>query len=398
MNVQISDNLVLFCYLTNLQLISFFWVGTSPRVTIVEPNLIRDILSNKLGHFEKPKLNPLVKLFTTGLANYEGEQWAKHRRIINPAFHQGKLKRMLPAFHTSCHELVSRWEELATPEGSCELDVWPEFQNLTGDAISRTAFGSNYEEGKRIFQLQNEQAKLILQHLQSIYIPGVRFLPTTRNNRIKEIERELQTLLRYIINKREEALKLGEASKDDLLSLLIESNQSEIQEHGNISNAGMSIEEVIEECKLFYFAEQETTSNLLVWTMIVLSKHVDWQMRAREEVLQVFDNNKPNHDGLNHLKIVTMIFYEVLRLYPPAFLLLRSIYKKVKLGHFTLPPGVQLALPTILIHHDRGLWGEDAEEFRPERFSEGISNATKNQVSFFPFGWVPGYALGRTLP
>ncbi|KAF6176545.1 hypothetical protein GIB67_025730 [Kingdonia uniflora] len=156
--------------------LSVIWYGAVPRVTIMEPDLIRDVLSNKFGHFPKVKHIPLVRLIATGLANYEGEQWAKHRRILNPAFHQEKLKRMLPAFYTSCTKLVSKWDTLITAkEGSCELDIWPELQNFTGDAISRTAFGSSFEEGRRIFQLQTEQAELAIQAIQSVYIPGYRY-------------------------------------------------------------------------------------------------------------------------------------------------------------------------------------------------------------------------------
>ncbi|KAF8408893.1 hypothetical protein HHK36_004962 [Tetracentron sinense] len=376
---------------------SVIWIGPTPRVNVMDPELIREILSNKFGHFTKPKPNPLAKLLATGLANYEGEKWAKHRRIINPAFHLEKLKRMLPAFRKSCGKMVSRWEKLVLVEGSCELDVWPELQNLAGDVISRTAFGSSYEEGRRIFQLQNEQALLFMQVIQSVYIPGLRFLPTKRNNRMKEIDREVQSLLRGIINKREKAMKAREDGNDDLLGLLIESNMKDIQKHGNKKNVGLSIEEVIEECKLFYFAGQETTAVLLVWTIIVLSMHPNWQLRAREEVLQVFGNNKPDFDGLSHLKIVTMIIYEVLRLYPPAVFLTRFTYKNMQLREISLPPGVQLSVPTILIHHDRQLWGEDAQEFKPERFSEGVSKATKNQVSFFPFGWGPRICIGQNF-
>ena len=67
----------------------------------------------------------------------------------------------VPAFSTCCEELVSRWAaESLGSDSSCELDVWPELQNLTGDVISRTAFSSSYSEGRRIFQLQAEQASL----------------------------------------------------------------------------------------------------------------------------------------------------------------------------------------------------------------------------------------------
>ena len=84
-----------------------------------------------------------------------------------------------------------------------------------------------------------------------------------------------------------------------------------------------------------------------------------------------------------------MILYEVLRLYPTIVMLARSVHNKTKIGNLSLPAGVMLCLPTILVHQDHELWGDDASEFRPERFSEGISKATKGRVSFFPFGWGP---------
>ncbi|XP_077228015.1 cytochrome P450 CYP72A616-like isoform X2 [Tasmannia lanceolata] len=376
---------------------SLTWFGTNPRVNIMDPELIREILSNKFGHFAKLKTNPITELLAKGLANYEGEKWAKHRRIINPAFHQEKLKRMLPAFSTCCSELISRWEQLVVSQGSCELDVWPELQILTGDVISRTAFGSNYKEGRRIFQLQTEQAKLLIEAAQSLYLPGFRFLPTKKNLRRKEIDREVRTLLTGIIKKREKAIKLGDADNGDLLGILMESNLNHCQENGNSKSSGMTTEDVIQECKLFYFAGQETTSVLLAWTMVVLSMHPNWQQQAREEVLQVFGNNKPDFDGLNHLKIVTMILYEVLRLYPPGTLLLRRTYKRMTLGGIDFPPDVQFSLQTLFIHHDPEIWGNDVDEFKPDRFSGGVSNATKNQVAFFPFSWGPRICIGQSF-
>ena len=122
---------------------------------------------------------------------------------------------------------------------------------------------------------------------------------------MKEIDKEIRASLMGIIKNREKAMKAGEAANDDLLGILMETSFREIEEHGNNKNVGFSMNDVIEECKLFYFAGQETTSVLLNWTMVLLSKHQDWQERARQEVLQVFGNNKPNYDGLNHLKIVS---------------------------------------------------------------------------------------------
>ncbi|XP_034677746.1 cytochrome P450 CYP72A219-like [Vitis riparia] len=303
---------------------------------------------------------------------------------------------MLPAFHFSCSDMVTKWKMLSVG-GSCELDVWPYLENLTGDVISRTAFGSSYEEGRRIFQLQKEQTHLAIQVTMSVYIPGWRFLPTKTNRRMKQISKEVYALLRGIINKREKAMKAGETANSDLLGILMESNFREIQEHQNNKKIGMSVKDVIEECKLFYLAGQETTSVLLVWTMVLLSEHPNWQARAIEEVLQVFGNKKPEADGLNHLKIVTMIFHEVLRLYPPVEMLARVVYKDTQVGDMCFPARVQVMLPTILVHHDHEIWGDDAKEFNPERFAEGVLNATKNQVSFFPFSWGPRVCIGQNF-
>ncbi|KAI8007928.1 hypothetical protein LOK49_LG07G02974 [Camellia lanceoleosa] len=373
----------------------FQWLGPTPRLTITDPKLIKEILFNYEA-FQKPGMNPLGKLLVTGLLGYEGEKWAKHRNLINPTFHLEKLKQMLPAMYSSCCEMISKWEVLVSTKGSCELDVFPYLESLTGDIISRTSFGSNYEEGKKIFELQKEQTDLTIQQLQSIYIPGWRFLPTKTNKRMKAIYHEVGSVLRNIINKRERTMK-DEDENNDLLGILLKTNLKEIQEKGNKKKITLTIEEVIEECKLFYLAGQETTLALLVWTMVLLSKHQKWQSLAREEVLAVFGENKPDFDGLNQLKTITMILNEVLRLYSPASYLIRAVHKKTRLGELLVPPGLEFLVPITAIHHDREIWGEDATEFKPERFAEGIIKATKGQSTFFPFSGGPRVCIGQNF-
>ncbi|RVW61716.1 Cytochrome P450 72A15 [Vitis vinifera] len=120
-------------------------------------------------------------------------------------------------------------------------------------------------------------------------------------------------------------MEAGETANSDLLGILMESNFREIQEHQNNTKIGMSAKDVIDECKLFYLAGQETTSVLLLWTMVLLSQHTDWQARAREEV--------------------TMIFHEVLRLYPPVTVLTRMVSKDTQVGDMYFPAGVQSLCP-----------------------------------------------------
>ncbi|XP_057792302.1 cytochrome P450 CYP72A219-like [Salvia miltiorrhiza] len=374
----------------------FVWFGPSPAILVMNPESVREVVS-KSNVFQKPPGRPFIRLMSKGLVTLETDKWAKHRRLINPAFHVHKLEHMVPSFYLSCDEMLSKWDKIVGKEGCCEVDVWPHLQTLTSDVISRTAFGSSYLEGRKIFELQKELAKHVMEGNRSVYIPGYRFLPTKVNRRVKTIMKEVQTSMLDIINTRSRAMEAGEASKEDLLGILLESNSKEIEQHG--SKHGMSMDEVIEECKLFYFAGQETTASLLVWTMILLSKHEDWQSRARDEVLQVFKRGESDYQELNNLKILGMILHEVLRLYPPGLVLLRFTPNECRLGNVNLPAGVQLMLPLILLHHDPKIWGDDAKEFRPERFRDGVPKAAQGagQLAYFPFGWGPRICIAQNF-
>jgi len=81
---------------------------------------------------------------------------------------------MIPAISTSCCCQIQRWQELVKSKGSYEVDVFKEFYVLTGDVIARTAFGSSYKEGEKIFELQREQALLVSEAYFGTYIPGFR--------------------------------------------------------------------------------------------------------------------------------------------------------------------------------------------------------------------------------
>ncbi|GKA54698.1 cytochrome P450 CYP72A219-like protein, partial [Tanacetum coccineum] len=291
--------------LTKYGKMSFMWFGPIPRIYITEPELIKEILSRP-NEFQKPHPDHIRDSIIAGLLVSEGDKWIKHRQIINPAFHIENIKAMFSAICSSCNDMINKWELSTNGTSSVEVDVWPYIDNLAGDVISRTAFGSCYEEGKKIFNIQKEQIDLILQLLFIVYIPGGRFLPTRANKKFKANRNELQILLRGIIEKRKKAIEMGEDSSDDLLGILLKSNFKEIKEDG----VGMSMDDVIEECKLFYVAGSETTSNLIVWSMVCLSLHQEWQTKAREEIIQIFGTRDIHFDGLKHLKIMSMILNE----------------------------------------------------------------------------------------
>lgn len=70
---------------------SFMWLGPRPRVFIMEPDKIKE-MTTKVYDFQKPDTSPLFKLLASGFANYDGDKWAKHRKIVSPAFNVEKMK------------------------------------------------------------------------------------------------------------------------------------------------------------------------------------------------------------------------------------------------------------------------------------------------------------------
>uniref|UniRef100_A0ACD6ARN9 Uncharacterized protein n=3 Tax=Avena sativa TaxID=4498 RepID=A0ACD6ARN9_AVESA len=374
------------------------WSGPIPTVAMCDPGLVKEMLSDKLGYFGKPQFPAVGEMLGNGLAQQEGDKWAQHRKVINPAFSLQEIKHTTPAFSSCCEEMVSRWAECLRREGGtyCEVDVWPELSKLSGDAISRTAFSSSYLEGRRVFQLQSEQVKRLVSTFLTILVPGYLYLPTENNRKMHQIKKEIESTLRGIIGKRVQEMEDGITTKQDILGLLLESNMMKVEEKGKPCPA-MTIEEIIEHCKVFYFAGSETTAILLTWTMVLLSMHPEWQVSARKEVLGLFGKNKPKYEDLSGLKTVTMILHEVLRLYPPVTLFKRKTYKEAKIGGVRYPAGVMVDIPVLLIHHDPDIWGSNVHEFHPERFAEGVAKASKFQGAFLPFSSGPRICIGQNF-
>lgn len=90
-----------------------------------------------------------------------------------------------------------------------------------------------------------------------------------------------------------------------------------------------------------------------------------------------------------------MIINETLRLYPPVTEFTRQVKEETKLGNYILPANIHVVLSTLALHHDTNIWGEDAHQFKPERFSQGVAKATNNNPAvYIPFGLGPRSCVG----
>ncbi|KAL8549267.1 hypothetical protein ACS0TY_008206 [Phlomoides rotata] len=358
------------------------WIGTRPQIVVTEPDLIKEILSNREGKYPKTKLKSyLKKLFGDGIVAAEGEKWLKLRKLANHAFHGDSLKGMVPAMIASAETMIENWKDY---QGK-EIEVCREFRLLTADVISRTAFGSSYLEGRKIFDLLTKLCALISRNTFTIRFWGIERLIRTKDEiEAERTEQLLHHSIMEIVKKRRYEVETGQTHSlgNDFL--------------GSLLNNRVSTAEIIDECKTFYFAGQETTYSLLSWTTLLLAIHTDWQEKARTEVLQFFGQENPNSEGIARLKTVHMILYETLRLYSPVTVIIRRTKSSVRLGKYEFPANVNVAIPTLALHRNPDIWGPDAHLFNPERFAQGLAKATDDNtmISFLGFGFGPRTCVG----
>ncbi|OAY71861.1 Cytochrome P450 734A1 [Ananas comosus] len=356
-----------------------FWFGPLPRIVVTEPELIKKMFSDPKEFILLVQHPALYQLIGKALPLAEGDAWATNRKLLSPFFNLESLKGLSHIVIEATEKLVETWSDFAK-SGEWEADVYSEFEELVQNIAADVVFGRNAKEGKYIGHLQMKQENLIAGALRNVYIPGTRFLPTSFNLSSNWLRKEVDRLLMQLIKRRGAN---RDTTESDLLGYLLSSS--------------MPREQIKEECRVFSVAAYETVSILLSWTFIMLGTFTEWQDKAREEVSEVLKGNNPSFETLSRLKILNMIINETLRLYPPVPTVIRGVKEDTKLANLTVPAGTGFIVPIIAIHHDKDLWGENADVFDPSRFSEGVAKAAKHPMAFMPFTVGPRICIGMNF-
>ncbi|KAG5374169.1 hypothetical protein IGI04_024787 [Brassica rapa subsp. trilocularis] len=369
-----------------------YWNGTKPTVFISDPELGKQILSTKLGFAVIAKKRPEVFiLFGKGLPFIEGDDWARHRRILNPAFSIDRLKVMTKRMVDCTLRMLKEWRtQRKGEEVVMRMEINKDFHRLISDIIATTAFGSSYEEGIELFRSQAELGKYFLTSLTSVFIPGTQYLPTPTNLQLWKLDKNVKDSIKRIIDAR-----LKSSSKncgDDLLGIMLKAAASKEYEKT------MSMDEIVDECKTFYISGQGSSATLLTWTTFLLSSHQDWQEKLREEVFnECGKDTVPDSDTFSKLKLMNMVLMESLRLYGPVIKMVREATQDMKIGHLDIPKGTSIIVPFLKMHTDKAIWGEDAKQFNPLRFENGVSQAANQPNALLPFSVGPRTCIAQNF-
>ncbi|WVZ57055.1 hypothetical protein U9M48_007495 [Paspalum notatum var. saurae] len=395
-----------------------FWIGPIPSVFSTDLQLIKQVLTDRTGLYQKDFMIPVLKLlFGNGVILINGDDWKRHRKVVLPAFNHEKIKSMSAVTAEVTKRMMLQWRVQIHGSGdeqqaAAEIDMIHAFNDLTGKINGRVAFGTSHQEIEEVIALMREMQKLATAAM--LDAPILWYLPTRRNLHVRRLNKQLRSKIMSIMQARLATKKGGDDSAsskcgggrggacgDDLLGLLLEAWTPQQQQLGK-NGETLTTDEVIDECKTFFAAGQETTATLLVWAMFLLAVHPHWQDKVREEVLREFcsgddGDEVPNADVLAKLKLLYMVLLETSRLYPPIVYIQRRAASDVVLGGIKVPKGTIISIPIGMLHRDRDVWGPDADEFNPMRFEHGVTKAANDPKALLSFSLGPRVCTGQSF-
>jgi cytochrome P450 len=151
----------------------------------------------------------------------------------------------------------------------------------------------------------------------------------------------------------------------------------------------------------FLAAGHETTSVTVTWMLYVFSIYPEVQKKVRQEMLEHIGrptetNRCPlAYDTLNGLPYLNACVKELLRFIPPVPTTSRVAAEDDSILGYDIPKGTQVFLSPAALHKLKSVYGEDAEEFKPERWmdpttlTEEQRGSTKFVTSDMSWAYVP---------
>jgi cytochrome P450 len=157
------------------------------------------------------------------------------------------------------------------------------------------------------------------------------------------------------------------------------------------TGAGFDHAALRDEVSTMIIAGHETTSTALFWACYIAAKLPAYQARMAEEVRTIDLSPGTAAEAMKRLVYTRAFMDEVLRLYPPAFLIVRVAREADRILGHTVAPGTVVSISPWVMHRHRAHW-RDPEQFDPDRFLPGA--VPPERYTYLPFGAGPRICVG----
>ncbi|KAJ7473625.1 cytochrome P450 [Mycena galericulata] len=381
---------------TNFQYRSLF---NKRELYTADTKALNHILINDNVYQKGPVTKKVVTEFLgNGLLAVEMEehrqQASRYIGVHNPAFGLMQIRELTEIFTQKSMELRDIWiREISAGSGASRIDVFAWLRKMALDAIGAAGFNYQFNamnpEGRpndlnealtQLLHSPQSQRQAMFRVAQAA-VPILRVFSLPGNKFVREARSKMVNIGKQLLADSKAAVKAkgGEntSTARDLLSVMVKANMStDIPENQRLSDA-----DVIAQIPTFLVAGHETTSTATAWALHALSLNLSVQQQLRDEILSVPHDN-PTMDELNSLPYLESVIRETMRVHAPVAFTVRVAmdndvlplskpyvdkYGKI----FTSIPirkGTVIRIPIADVQCDKEIWGEDAAEFRPERW------------------------------
>ncbi|XP_073950244.1 probable cytochrome P450 6a13 [Choristoneura fumiferana] len=381
--------------------VGYFRLQT-PGLLIRHPEVMKTILVSKFSNFGINGFFIDKKYdFLAGSNPFfvKDEEWKAVRAHATAVVTQAKLRGYLPRMRTVGAEMA-KYAAARCAGGLKELDVKHLATMFTTDVLGFAICGvanNTFEEPDSLFARITREvsfATSVMDNLKDALQTAWPALSCIFQMRFatKKSEEQLVYVTRRVIEERESS----GYRRDDLYQVAMSLRETDTE--------GVFTDEYISSLVYTVMLDQyETSSNVIVNTLLALAWHPEVQDRLRKEILQFKSNNKGDYtsDDINNLKYLDMVLAESLRVFSPVPVLSRECTNDCYIpvptlkNPLKLTKGTPIMIPVQSMHMDPKYY-PDPEKFDPERFTEEQAQ-NRPKYTYMPFGEGPKQCLAPRL-
>lgn len=353
------------------------------NILLNAPDAIHHVLVGNPGNYRRSpaSIRILRPITGDGLLLSEGDNWKLQRRTIAPAL----APRVMPML--ARHVVMATNAALARlhAQAGGSIDLLATMQALALDIAGRSMFSLEMDQyGPMIRQLLTEFGERHARpSLLDMLLPPA--FPTLGDFGRRRFHRRWMGLIETIL-----ASRLAEPPPDaprDLLDLLRSARDPE-------TGAAFSAAELRDQVATLILAGHETTAAALFWAIMMLAQSPQEQEAVAAEAGGVVIEAETASAAMAGLIHTRAVVNETLRLFPPAFTIVRETIAPDQIGELRLSPRTVIMIAPWVLHRHQGLW-RDPEAFLPSRFLP--DQPTPARFTFMPFGAGPRICVGAQL-
>lgn len=383
-----------------------FKIGSKRVVVVSSAELAKEALKTQdLNFCNRPLLCGQQKMSYKGLDLGFGQYTPYYREMRKLYVINLFSPKTVQSFSPVRVDEVSRMMDKMT-KAALEaeiIDLSEMMLSFTNAVVCRTAFGKRYaeygEEMRRFIELLYETQAMLGVFFFTDYFPYLGWLDhfTGLRSRLNKAAKALDIFLQGIINERLDP-NMPKPEKECLIDLLLQFCKD--QPFSSVEFTHQNVKALIMDVVI---AGTDTAAAAVVWAMTYLMKNPEALKKVQEEVRSlVGDRGYVTEDDVPNLTYMKAVVKEALRLEPVIPLLLhREALEDCKIGGYDIPAKTILQVNAWAIARDREAWGQNPEEFRPERYIDKPVDYKGQDFELIPFGsgrrMCPGMHLGVAM-